>query len=57
MLLFDEIRGIRDEDLDWRWLCLKLDLLESSPTGAERRRYFEILKGIGAQYDAATSKD
>ncbi|PWY75992.1 hypothetical protein BO94DRAFT_473940 [Aspergillus sclerotioniger CBS 115572] len=52
-LSFDEIKSIQDEELDWRWLCLRLELLESSPTGGERRRFFEVLRGIGAQYDAA----
>ncbi|OJI84654.1 hypothetical protein ASPTUDRAFT_28390 [Aspergillus tubingensis CBS 134.48] len=48
--LFSEIRGILHEDLDWRWLCLKLEVLEHSQAGTDRKRFYEILKEIGIRY-------
>lgn len=49
--LFSEIQSILHEDLDWRWLCLKLEVLEHSQAGVNRKRFFTLLEEIAVQYD------
>ncbi|PWY84278.1 hypothetical protein BO83DRAFT_384704 [Aspergillus eucalypticola CBS 122712] len=48
--LFSEIQSILHEDLDWRWLCLKLEVLEHSQAGVDRKRFFTLLEEIAVQY-------
>ncbi|OJJ66129.1 hypothetical protein ASPBRDRAFT_138615 [Aspergillus brasiliensis CBS 101740] len=48
---FTEIQFLSGEkDLDWQWLCLKLEELKDSQAGKNRTKFFDLLKEAGDRY-------
>ncbi|GKZ29775.1 hypothetical protein AbraIFM66950_006405 [Aspergillus brasiliensis] len=42
---FSEIQFLEeDKGLDWQWLCLRVEALKDSEAGANRQRFFEMLR-------------
>ncbi|GKZ25169.1 hypothetical protein AbraCBS73388_000617 [Aspergillus brasiliensis] len=51
VLFFTEIQFLSGEkDLDWQWLCLKLEELKDSEVGKNRTKFFDLLKEAGDRY-------